>query len=123
MTDINMAAALVVGMIGVSVIGFIIKWAWTHTHEGIKSVKTHADKRIDDMAAYVGREFTTFTDVLERKADNNELTRARDAQVQIFDQLRRHEQDDRNRHEAIISGIGELKGKLDSLLVRKRGSD
>lgn len=118
--DPDVAAFFFVGTLGVGFIGFILRWAWTQTHAGIQEVKAHADKRVDDMTAYVGRELVTLSELIERKADNAELNRARDAQVNIFDQLRQHELEDRNQHGTVLTAIGRLEGKMDALLARKR---
>lgn len=73
-------------------------WAWYHTH-----------KRIDDA----WRE-------IDGKADNVELTRTRDAQQLIFEQIREHDGEDRNRHVELVSKISRLEGILDLVLQELR---
>ena len=91
-------------------LAFFGGWAWNHTH-----------KRIDDCTAYVGREVDNLSEQIEKKADNIELTRARDTQVSIFEQFRQHELEDRHQHATVLTAIGRLEGKMDALLARKRG--
>ena len=82
-------------------LSLVAVWAWNHTH-----------KRIDDV-----------TDDLDKKAENVELTRVRDTQNQIFEQIRQHDSQDRERHVQLIGSIGELKGKVDTLVMRGRKED
>lgn len=79
----------------------IAMWAWSHTH-----------KRIDDVS-----------DGLKGKAENSELTRVRDTQSDIFQQIREHDQQDRERHTQLIHSLGRLEGKVDGLLMRDRKAD
>lgn len=82
-------------------LSIVAMWAWNHTH-----------KRIDDVS-----------DGLKGKAENSELTRVRDTQSDIFDQIREHDQQDRERHTQVIQSLGRLEGKVDGLLMRDRKSD
>lgn len=82
-------------------LSLIAVWAWNHTH-----------KRIDDA-----------WEALDEKAPNEELTRVRNTQVEIFTQLREHDKQDQQRHTEIITSVARLEGKLDTLLTRRRGSD
>lgn len=79
-------------------LGWLIRWAWTHTH-----------KRIDDAWT-----------AIDHKASNDELLRVRDTQITIFDQLRQHDSEDRKRFEGLQVGMGRIEGKVDALLSRRR---
>ena len=82
-------------------LSLVAVWAWNHTH-----------KRIDDVNGS-----------LKEKAENTELTRVRDTQNLIFEQIRDHDAQDRERHVQLIGSIGELKGKVDTLVMRGRKED
>lgn len=107
--DLNTAIAIVVGTLGLGFIGFILRWAWTHTQE-----------RITEAVAYTGKSVDDINENLKLKADASELTRVRDAQIDIFNKLDKHDSEDRNRHEQIITAVGRLEGKMDALLLRRR---
>lgn len=121
--DFHQAVAVVMGVVVMGVVGFILKWAWTSTHDTIKSVKAHADKRVDDATAYIGKAVDDVHKLVDRKADNAELTRVRDAQVAIFDKIEKHTEEDRAQYATIVQGLGKLEGKIDTMLMRKRGND
>lgn len=93
------AALAVAGVL--AALGWLARWAWGHTH-----------KRIDDAWTAIGT-----------KAPNEELLRARDTQVSIFDQLREHDSEDRKRFEGLQIGMGRIEGKVDALLTRRRDED
>lgn len=99
MTPEAVAALAVAGVL--AALGWLIKWAWAHTH-----------KRIDDAWA-----------ALDQKAPNDELLRVRDTQITIFDHLRQHDSEDRKRFEGLQVGMGRIEGKVDALLTRRRGED
>lgn len=107
--ELHTAAAIIFGTLGIGFAGFILRWAWTHTH-----------KRIDDCVAYAGK---AVDDLYKTKASNDELTRVRDAQLTIFDKIASHESADSMTHSRIMESLGEIKGKVDTLLMRKRGGE
>ncbi len=76
----------------------IATWAWSHTH-----------KRIDDAWKEI-----------DEKADNEELIRARDSLVSIFEQFRIHDKDDRDRHVELVGNLSRVEGKLELVLAELR---
>jgi len=86
---------------GVGSLGWLIRWAWGHTH-----------KRIDD--AWVE---------IDKKAPNVELTRVRDTQKDIFETFAVHDRDDKTRHAQVVQQLGRVEGKMDALLSRRRGAE
>ena len=60
---------------------------------------------------------------MKSKADLDSMTVLSEAQSKLMDHVISHEKEDRERFETIISRLGELKGKMDALLVIKRKND
>lgn len=92
-----------------SVLILLATWAWNHTHKRIDDTTTSSNKRFDEVWK-----------TMDEKAPLAELTRARDTQVEIFEQIRAHDAEDRNRHTELVGKIGRLEGMLDLVLQELR---
>lgn len=99
--------------------GFLARWAWTETQNKIAETRN----QIGDATAFIGKSVDKLWESMKTKANNSELIRARDAQIQLGEKFDAHAQEDRERFEKIISGVARLEGKMDSLLIRKRNGE
>lgn len=98
-----------IGTVTLGVAGYLARSSW----DDMK-------KKIDELKAFTGQ---SVDDLYKTKADNSELIRVRDAQATIFEDIAKHKSDDSMTHSRIMETLGEIKGKMDTLLMRKRGGD
>ena len=99
MNDLVIAALGFTSVTTMASLGWLIRWAWGHTH-----------KRIDDA-----------WEAIDGKAPNMELARVRDTQKDIFETFSTHDRDDKERHAQVVQQLGRVEGKVDALLGRRRG--
>lgn len=104
---VAVASSFIIGLLG-----FLAKHA----------LSTIREKMVEDRI-FFGKAIDELWSALKEKADDVELTRARDAHKHMEEKIEKRDAEDRERHSQVMIQIGELKGMLNSLLLSKRGEE